>query len=300
MVEAGVSEDLDKRLPEVSVVVPMLDAVDTIHKTLGGLAAQEADAAWEVIVVDNGSTDGSRSVAEGFAGRLPLKVVDGSERRGIGYAKNVGASHAKGPFLAFTDADDVVGSGWLQAMVDAARRGVALIGGRIDYVSLLPTDAVVPPRIGVLDHLPRPLGFLPFALGCNCGVSRRAFDAVGGFDTDLMRGEDVSFCWRIQLAGFPMVYSDDIVVHYRLRTDLQGLLRQQFGNGEAVPLLYRMFRSQGAGRPPVRRAVKRWVLLVVALPLVPLSRRRRWMWLRDVAHQVGRLTGCLRWRVFCP
>lgn len=102
---------------KLSVIIPCLNAERTIGEQLAALAAQRWSERWEVIVADNGSTDGTLEVVRRFAGRLPeLRVVDASQRRGSGYARNRGAAVARGEWLAFCDADDVVAPGWVAAM----------------------------------------------------------------------------------------------------------------------------------------------------------------------------------------
>src|SRR2546423_10557404 len=102
----------------VSVVVAVLDEEAHLGEQLAALAEQTYTGAWEVLVVDNGCTDGSIDVALRFARRLPgLQIVDASERRSLAHARNRGAAEAQGDLLAFCDADDVVLPGWLEAPV---------------------------------------------------------------------------------------------------------------------------------------------------------------------------------------
>src|SRR5688572_16174609 len=98
-------------MPAVSVIVPARDAADTIAKTLTALANQRVDAAYEVIVVDDGSTDETASIAAGADG-VQLVAGDGE---GPGPARNAGAAAASADLLAFTDADCVPRTGWLEA-----------------------------------------------------------------------------------------------------------------------------------------------------------------------------------------
>ena len=103
----------------ISVVIPAFNAETTIADQLGAIARQSDGVALEVIVADNGSSDATRTVVETWSERLPVRLVDASARRGPAAARNIGASSARGDLLIFTDADDVVMPGWLQAW-DAA------------------------------------------------------------------------------------------------------------------------------------------------------------------------------------
>ena len=102
---------------KLSVVIPCLNAAATIGVQLEALARQSWEGEWEVIVADNGSTDGSREIVESYRGRLPgLKLVDASDRRGQAHARNLGAAAATGDAFLFCDADDEVAPGWLAAL----------------------------------------------------------------------------------------------------------------------------------------------------------------------------------------
>ena len=105
---------------KLSVIIPCLNAANTIAVQLDALAAQQWDQPWEVIVADNGSTDDSIAIIERYKTTLPhLRIADASARRGQPYALNVGAMAATGEALAFCDADDEVAPGWLSAMGEA-------------------------------------------------------------------------------------------------------------------------------------------------------------------------------------
>src|SRR4051812_24734378 len=106
--------------PAVSVVIPARNAEATIRATLDALAAQQADAPFEVIVVDDGSTDGT--VAATRQAPLDVRVV-ASRGRGAGAARNAGVAAARAEVIAFTDADCAPDPGWL-------REGLTALEGR--------------------------------------------------------------------------------------------------------------------------------------------------------------------------
>jgi glycosyltransferase involved in cell wall biosynthesis len=102
------------RLPRISVIIAMRDAAGTLVEQLEALTQQTYTGWWEVLLVDNGSTDAGCDLGRSYEGRLRnLRVIDASERPGCAHARNVAAVHARGEVLAFCDADDVVSPGWL-------------------------------------------------------------------------------------------------------------------------------------------------------------------------------------------
>jgi glycosyltransferase involved in cell wall biosynthesis len=116
----------------VTVVLPVRNGERHLGRQLAALAGQSYPDPWELLVVDNGSTDGSREVARSFAGELPqLRIVDASSHRGLNYARNIGVDAARGDLLAFCDADDAADPGWLAGLVDAAA-GADIAGGVLD------------------------------------------------------------------------------------------------------------------------------------------------------------------------
>ena len=123
------------RDPALSVIIACRNGAATLLETLEGLAAQAWDRPWEVVLADNGSTDGSVALFEGFARAQPqlaMRVVDAAARRGKPFALNTAIAAARAPAVAVCDADDVPGEGWLAAMGAALERH-AIVACRIDF-----------------------------------------------------------------------------------------------------------------------------------------------------------------------
>ena len=101
----------------LSVVVPYFRASDTIERQLQALSEQTWSEPWEVIISDNESSDELEDIARRYETSIKvLHIVDASDRRGEAHARNAGVEAAKGDSIAFCDADDEVGRGWLMAM----------------------------------------------------------------------------------------------------------------------------------------------------------------------------------------
>jgi glycosyltransferase involved in cell wall biosynthesis len=291
-------------------VVPLLNDAETVANQLGALHAQDYTGAWEVVIVDNGSTDASFEIAERCLEKVPHgRVVRAADRRSAGHARNVGVSHASGDFLAFTDADDVVHPGWLTAMAEAAPHA-DVVAGVVDIDAL--NDECTrawhgtSPRQSGLSSLcqsglssPRQSGlpFLTYACGTNTGVWADVFERLGGFDEDTMVGEDVEFSWRAQLASYNVASAPGAVVQQRFRSRVGSLARQQYRYGSAGPNLYRRYRGSGMPRSNVRETLGTWAWIVGAWPAAMWSKRVRGRWALETAFACGRVAGSVRNRV---
>jgi glycosyltransferase involved in cell wall biosynthesis len=286
----------------LTVVIPCLDAAATLPAQLAALAAQSYDGDWEVVVADNGSSDGSRAVVESFAARLPqLRLVDASDRRGRAHARNAGATAARGDALLFVDADDEVAPGYLAAM-GAALAAHDFVACRYDSDTLNPTWARGthgnPQRDGVARYdYP---DYLPHAGGGGLGVRRVVHVEVGGFDETMPALEDTDYCWRVQRAGHSLTFVPEAVVRIRHRHDLGGMFRQGWRTGRYNVLIYTRYRPHGMPRLGVLPGVLRWGKLVLRTPLMMATRagRSRWAW--QMGWRLGRLQGCALYRVAAP
>lgn len=257
----------------ISIVIPALNAAGLLHQQLAALMPQAADA--EVIVADNGSEDRTAEVAQAHGAR----VVNASDRRGRHFACNAGAAHAKGDALVFIDADDEVAPGFVQAM-KAALTEHEFVAGRLAPWPGFETDAVVQ-QDGLLT-----LGWRPFVSGAAMGVTRAAFNEIGGFSEDMTFSEDVDLSWRLIAAGYEPFYAHDAIVKYRTRSRPLEMFRQHRNYGRGQVRLYRRWRHDGMPRRPWRRVVSEVTGVLKSLPfLQDRSVRVRW------SKRVGRLVG---------
>lgn len=293
------------RLPSLSVVIPCWNAEATLGIQLAALAAQELpegrEIDWEAIVADNGSTDRSREVAESFRDRLPaLRVVDASARRGPGHARNAGAAAARHEALLFCDADDEVAPGWLAALARALAEH-PFVASRYDIDKLNPEwvrrTHDNPQADGLNPYVYPP--YLPHAGGGGLGIRRELHEQVGGFDETLPALEDTDYCWRLQRAGIPLVFVPDAVVHIRFRGDLGGVFRQAYSYGVHNVGIYRRYRPLGMPRLPPTAGLRKWAALLLRTPQL-FTPRGRAHYLRQLGWRLGRLRGCLRFRVWAP
>jgi glycosyltransferase involved in cell wall biosynthesis len=280
----------------ISVVIPARNQATRVARQLDALEAQTYAGVWEVIVVDNGSTDETAARALAYSSRLPgLRVVDASTRRGVNHARNVGASVARGDFLLFCDADDVVTPTWVERMAEAAETCDA-VGGGLEKV--VPATRGAAPVVVRSDGLWRWSGFLPFPSGANCGVRAALLRELEGFDERYVGGgDDVHFFWRLQLHGHHVCSVPDAVVRYEERRTLREVAVQSFRYGVGDPRLFADFRGLGMPRRSLFVVVREWLLLLVLAPWYWIDRARRRHWVKRVARKIGRVSGSIRLRV---
>jgi glycosyltransferase involved in cell wall biosynthesis len=273
----------------VSVVIPSLNSAATLGEQLDALAGQTYEGPWEVVLLDNGSTDGSDRLALEWGDRLPGLRVHRVAERGISHVRNAARTAARGDLLAFCDADDVAVPGWLTALVVAAQEH-DVVGGRLDDRSLNPPDVVAWRGAMPEDGPLVPLGYLPLAPGGNCAIWADVIDALDGWDTGYVAGsDDVDFCWRAAEAGYSVGWSADAVIAYRYRPDTRALYRQFFRYGRTEARL--VARFAGVRRSTARNVVGTWKALLLRLPALRRKGNDRVILLREIAYHAGRLYG---------
>lgn len=234
--------------PAVSVIVCVLNGESFIRRQLDALGRQEDAPGFEVVVADNGSTDGTvevvrRWAAERTAVPLSVRIVDASGRRGIAHARNTGVRHARGRLLAFCDADDVVEVGWVRA-VAASRLCMddGAIGGRVMALgdSGLSSDEVV---LDSLDGVRTPASAgqeCPYFWGCNFAMSRDTYERVGGFDESLppYGCEDIEIGLRLAAGGHRVTYEPAMTVFYAWPRGRRRKLRRNIRAGTAMACVW--------------------------------------------------------------
>jgi O-antigen biosynthesis protein len=222
--------------PKVSVVIANYNGERTLDLCLKSLQSLNYPH-YEVILVDDGSTDRSRAIA----GNYPyIRLVEHPANKGLSVARNTGIAAATGQIVAFTDSDCRADEDWLYYLIgDLLQSKFAGIGGH----NLLPQDdswiavSVMaspggPAHVMLTDRLAE---HIP---GCNMAFYKWALEDIGGFDPIFRKaGDDVDVCWRLQQQGYQIGFSPGgFVWHYR-RSTVKDYLKQQRGYGEAEALL---------------------------------------------------------------
>jgi GT2 family glycosyltransferase len=246
----------------------------------------------EVVVVDNGSSDDTSRVASEGGARVVLEP-----RASRSLARNAGVAAASGDRIAFIDAECEADPGWLAALINCLERSPVVAG---------PVRLRLPDRPGVLERFDALWRFHQrehverdgWAASANLGITREAFEAIGGFDPAYRYiGEDVDLCLRVGAAGFPIGFCPDAWVTHPAEGSWDALLRRGYRQGWAMtqhfhrlpgPVGDRVYRHPG---PLVRGD---WALRRLGVDPAALTDAERRRMLRVArAEYAARMVGSL-------
>jgi len=218
-------------IPEISVVITTYNRADLLPAALAGILAQETGGLrYELIVVDNNSTDNTREVVENFIaqGHSVLRYVF-EPRQGVSQGRNAGVAAARANIIAFTDDDVVPAPGWIAQIKHsfAEHKDVDFLGGKI-----LPEWQTPPPRWLTTDHW-WPLALLdrgdePFYVNAanplclptaNAAFRVEALTNIGPFSEEFSTREDHELLLRLCQAGYQGLYEPKLVVMAKVQPE---------------------------------------------------------------------------------
>jgi len=252
----------------ISVVVPVRNATKTVGKCLASLAAQDRED-FEVIIVDDGSTDGTADICDSYPGVQVLRLKQGGPSR----ARNQGIAASRGTLVAFTDGDCVVDANWLTELEKGfISPEVAGVGG--DQKS--PDDETATGRL--VQEFLKVIGFMTDYIktdtvvkevchnpSCNSMYRKSVLTEVGGFDERLWPGEDVDLDVRIRRRKHKLVFTPEACVsHYRPAT-YRGFARMMERYGASA---WQLVKRYGFFRPVHFVPVALFVALAVLVSLL--------------------------------
>lgn len=288
-----------------SVLIACRNGRRHLSETLDALVAQDWEHPWEILFIDNGSTDGSRAIFEAYAldrAGPEMRCIDASERPSKAYALNAGVAAAMADALIICDADDVPAPGYVAAMGEALQIH-DLVTARYDLRRLntgptgihrgLPESGMFPLR-----YPP----YVPVAGGATTGFRRALWMKLGGFSEGRQPAEDIDFCARAALAGHVVQPVPGALMHYRLRSDLRSIFRQAYAYSRAEIGLAKAY--EGSARPQQEAwagLAQHSARVARGLAGAAVGRRRhspleraRVCW--DAGTLLGQLAGVLRFR----
>jgi len=230
-------------LPKISVIICVYNGVDRVWKAVESLRhINYPSDQYEVIVVDDGSDDGTQERVASYLDKFPNLQLIRAAHGGLSNARNLGAKAATGSIFAYTDDDCEADQDWLYWIARGYHElDVDALGG--PNIPPTPTDedeAVVAASPGAPTHVMLSDRIAEHIPGCNLTVTRAAFESIGGFrQTYRVAGDDVDFSWRLEEAGFKIGFHGAAFVWHRRRTSFFTYFKQQKGYGKAEALLMR-------------------------------------------------------------
>lgn len=235
--------------PSVSVVVCGRNGAGFLPTLLSALARQTVAAgSFELVYVDDGSTDDSVALVEAFPG---ARVV-ASPSVGLPRARNLGIAAARAGLLAFTDVDTDPDPDWVEAGLrrfeDAGVQylagGITIpVGGHPSVAALVDATTFLDQELYVREG---------YSAGANFWVRRSVIDRVGGFNEDLANygGDDDEFGWRITRAGIPVTYGPEVHLRHPPRERLREVARKSYRLGLSQAKRRRIATGHLAGAAP--------------------------------------------------
>jgi glycosyltransferase involved in cell wall biosynthesis len=220
--------------PKISVIVCSYNGARTLRQCLNAVAALDYPN-YEVIVVNDGSTDDTPAIAQGY----PVRLIN-QPNKGLSAARNVGLAVSDGDIVAYIDDDAFPHRYWLRYFAAAFDRsthvgvggpnlppvGDGLVAECIAAAPGNPLHVLLSDEIA--EHIP----------GCNMAYRKEALIAIDGFDTRFRTaGDDVDLCWRLQDRGWTIGFCPAAVVWHHRRNSIRSYWKQQYGYGKAEALL---------------------------------------------------------------
>jgi len=281
--------------PFASIIVPVYNGEETIRDCILSLLDLDYPAdKFEIIVIDNQSTDGTTRILQEF---VPAIRIFREEIRGPAAARNKGIQRAQGDIQAFIDADCIADRNWLKKIITPLENScTGLVGGKI--LASPPVNDIKNFGETLHDHDSAINTFRPpYVMSASSAARRDVLVKIGYFDTDLLRSEDVDLSYRMIQAGLSLVYQPEAVIYHENEKNLYGLFREGMNHGfYTVPLNNKhakFLESYGYDRFSVHSYKQLYGTFCATFR--PDNRRRAvYQFFFDLGKRIGKLFGALR------
>lgn len=286
------------RDPYITVAIVVRNGAHCILRQLEAVAEQEVPEPFDIVIVDNGSTDGTTDTIRqwcesyGAGNAVALHVYQADAKASIPYARNAALAVARGDIIAWCDADDRVEPQWLKAITRRASTNV--VTGRL----------FLERRDGTIDatafpDAPRTHPYLPYGGNCSLAFPKNAAIKSGGYDESLPRygAEDRDICWKLAEHGFPLLYESSAQILYH-----QGGRRSAFTkilsmNAADIAILLRHPEAAHAESFHINNEAKQLARALIKIPrIISIGNSRDLKdTIREVLNHSGRIYGYYRY-----
>ncbi len=243
--QEGVSMVLDD--PFISIIIPVHNRPDEIRACLKSLVRLDYPSEKvEIIIVDDASTDHTTEVIKEF----DVKLISLKHNKKASFCRNLAAQKAKGDILAFIDSDCISDPLWLSELIPAFKDpAIGAVGGQVDsffHTSDLDKYEQVMSSLIMGTHAKRSkkddnFFYVP---SCNLLVKQDLFLEINGFKEELVVGEDVDLCWRLQDAGHHVEFRPNGRIFHKHRNKIAPFCRRRFDYGTSEPLLQSLHKNR--------------------------------------------------------
>lgn len=258
-----------------SIIIPVLNEIGQIQRCVESIQKNIDFADTEIIIADNGSTDGTVELLK----RLPIKLIENlsGKRHTIAQLRNLAAQQAQGDVLAFLDADMMVPLDWLHSARQYFQNG---FNGALGFVEKPDASAgwvgkVWGERLWLTRDQTQDVDFLP---GRNIMINRQLFEKINGFDENLRTAEDKDLTFRIVENGGRVISVPDVhLIHLGYEKTLGEFIRKEFWRqGSTVDFIKRHNLSWRTLRHPL---LSIFHIFMMAFVLLLMLFQSRWTWI---------------------
>ena len=271
------------RVTLLSVVIAALNSENTISQTLSSLYSNNLSSReFEVVVVDNGSTDRTVEVAK----RYPVKIFS-CAKRGQGAARNMGIAEARGELVCFTDSDIVVPENWLERILEFFNRfphadGVggpvlAPASGHLNSLQKLEGETY-----SQIHNFPKKVSMAEYGnhitslRSANCAYRKSILLSIDGFDDSGLDAVDTDLCWRLILQGKFLIFNPEIaVLHLGVPWNIKGIFKQQFRWGMSRAILNMRYPTARLVAPSMKGKIYQYFYFVILFSHMIFRKNRR-------------------------